>query len=88
MNLDKILEEKKNRRGNQNKATQSSEIKKIVTLIVDKGLDPCIIFSFSKRDCEAYATALKGCDFNKDDEKDSIKTIYSRAMASLAEEDA
>jgi len=64
MNLDKILEDKKNRRGNQNKATQSSEIKKIVTLIVDKGLDPCIIFSFSKRDCEAYATALKGCDFN------------------------
>jgi ATP-dependent RNA helicase DOB1 len=59
-----------------------------VTLIVDKGLDPCIIFSFSKRDCEAYAMALKGCDFNKDDEKESIKKIFTSAMASLSEEDA
>lgn len=59
-----------------------------MTLIVDKGLDPCIIFSFSKRDCEAYAMALKGCDFNKDDEKESIKKIFTSAMASLAEEDA
>jgi len=63
-------------------------MKKIVTLIVDKGLDPCIIFSFSKKDCEAYALALKGCDFNKDDEKDSIKKVFHNAMASLSEEDA
>jgi len=27
------------------------------------------VFSFSKRDCEQYATALKGCDFNEDEEK-------------------
>lgn len=32
--------------------------------------------------------ALKGCDFNKEDEKDSIKKIFTNAMASLAEEDA
>lgn len=76
LNLDKILEDKKNRKGNQQKATQNTEIKKIVTLIVDKSLDPCIVFSFSKRDCEAYAMALKGCDFNNDDEKDSIKKIF------------
>jgi len=63
-------------------------MKKIITLIVDKGLDPCIVFSFSKRDCEAYAMALKGCDFNKEDEKDSIKKIFNNAMGSLAEEDA
>jgi len=63
-------------------------MKKIITLIVDKGLDPCIVFSFSKRDCEAYAMALKGCDFNKDEEKENIKFIFNNAMASLAEEDA
>lgn len=89
MNLDKVLDQKKSgRKSNTNqKATQTSEIKKVVTLIVDKGLDPCIIFSFSKRDCEAYAMALKGCDFNGDDEKTSIEKIYNNAMSSLAEED-
>lgn len=89
LNLDKILDEKKGAgkaKGNQ-KATQNSEMKKIITLIVDKGLDPCIVFSFSKRDCEAYAMALKGCDFNKDEEKANIKVIFENAMQSLADED-
>ena len=45
-------------------------MKKLITLIVSKGLDPCIVFSFSKRDCETYAMGLKSCDFNNDDEKD------------------
>jgi ATP-dependent RNA helicase DOB1 len=54
---------------------------------VDKGLDPCIIFSFSKRDCEQYAMALKGCDFNEDGEKKSIKEIFKNAISSLSEED-
>ena len=67
LNLDKVLEDKRKRQ--QQKTTQTQEIKKIVTLIVDKNLDPCIVFSFSKRDCEQYATALKGCDFNEEDEK-------------------
>ena len=59
----------------------------MVTLIVDKGLDPCIIFSFSKRDCEQYAMALKGCDYNEDSEKESISTIYTNAISSLSEDD-
>lgn len=56
-------------------------------LIVDKNLDPCIVFSFSKRDCEQYATALKGCDFNEDDEKLKIKKIFASAISSLSEDD-
>ena len=28
------------------------EMKKLITLIVNKALDPCIVFSFSKRECE------------------------------------
>jgi ATP-dependent RNA helicase DOB1 len=38
-------------------------------LIVDKGLDPCIVFSFSKRECESFASALKTSDYNNEDEK-------------------
>ena len=39
-------------------------MKKLITLIVSKGLDPCIVFSFSKRECEAFSMSLKNCDFN------------------------
>ena len=62
-------------------------MKKLITLIVSKGLDPCIVFSFSKRECEAYSMSLKNCDFNNEDERDSVGKIFSNAMETLAEED-
>lgn len=86
LSLDKIMEDKRNKKSSQ-KVTQSQEIKKLVTLIVDKGLDPCIVFSFSKRDCETYALALKGLDFNKEEEKEQIDHIFSNAIQTLSEED-
>ena len=63
------------------------EMKKLITLIVDKGLDPCIVFSFSKRECEQYSMSLKACDFNNEDEKAQIDTIYKNAMSTLSEDD-
>jgi len=62
-------------------------MKKLINLIVDKGLDPCIVFSFSKRECEAYAMTLKSCDFNTDDEKQEISVIFKNAIGTLSEED-
>jgi ATP-dependent RNA helicase DOB1 len=62
-------------------------MKKLVTLIVSKGLDPCIVFSFSKRECESYALSLKLCDFNNDEEKEEIKVIFKNAIGTLSEED-
>lgn len=55
-------------------------MKKLITLIVSKGLDPCIVFSFSKRECEAFSMSLKNCDFNQEDEKDSIERIFNNAI--------
>jgi ATP-dependent RNA helicase DOB1 len=52
--------------------TMQQEMKKLITMIVDKGLDPCIVFSFSKRECEQYMMSLKTCDFNNEDEKAAI----------------
>ena len=68
LDLNKIVEEKKNKK-KQTKMTMQQEMKKLITLIVDKGLDPCIVFSFSKRECEQYSMSLKSCDFNNEDEK-------------------
>ena len=38
-------------------------------MIMDRRYDPVIIFSFSKKDCEAYATAMAKIDFNSEEEK-------------------
>jgi len=62
-------------------------MRKLITLIVSKGLDPCIVFSFSKRECEAFSMSLKNCDFNSEDERDSIDRIFHNAMQTLSEED-
>jgi ATP-dependent RNA helicase DOB1 len=62
-------------------------MKKLITLIVSKALDPCIVFSFSKRECESYSMSLKNCDFNTEDERDSISKIFSNAIDTLADED-
>lgn len=55
-------------------------MKKLITLIVSKGLDPVIVFSFSKRECEQYSLSLKDCDFNNEDEKAQIDQIYQNAI--------
>jgi ATP-dependent RNA helicase DOB1 len=62
-------------------------MRKLITLIVSKGLDPCIVFSFSKRECESYSLSLKNCDFNLEDERDSVEKIFKNAMETLSEED-
>lgn len=54
------LEEKgggKNRRKSGGKQ-QNTDLFQIVKLIMDRNLDPCIVFSFSKRDCENYALQM------------------------------
>ena len=33
----------------------ATDLFKIIKLIMDRDLDPCIVFSFSKKDCETYA---------------------------------
>lgn len=89
MSITKVLEKKggKGDKGKQQKQTQSQEMKKLITLIVSKGLDPVIVFSFSKRECEAYSMSLKSCDFNSEDERDSIGKIFNNAIDTLADED-
>jgi ATP-dependent RNA helicase DOB1 len=83
--LNYVLDEKKKKENK--KQSSGSEVKNIVNLIVAKHFEPCIVFSFSKRDCEAHALALSKNDFNDEEEKTKIKEIYQNAMESLAEED-
>uniref|UniRef100_A0A3B0MNY5 ATP-dependent RNA helicase, putative n=1 Tax=Theileria annulata TaxID=5874 RepID=A0A3B0MNY5_THEAN len=63
------------------------DIENIVKLCFDKNLAPCIIFSFSKSDCETSATAVRHLDMTSDEEKKLIDEIYKNAMATLSEQD-
>ena len=45
-------------------ATEGSNCYKIVKMIMERNFAPVIIFSFSKKDCEAYAVQMMKLDFN------------------------
>ena len=53
----------------------------------DKNYDPVIVFSFSKRDCETYATQLKRLDLTTEEEKRFVVEIFTNAIDSLSEDD-
>lgn len=65
----------------------SSDIYKIVKMIMERNFQPAIIFSFSKRDCENYATQMSKLDFNTDDEKILVEEVFTNAIDSLGDDD-
>ena len=64
-----------------------SDCFKIVKMIMDRSMQPVIVFSFSKKDCENHAMQMAKLDFTTDDEKASIDEIFTNAMESLSEDD-
>ncbi|BAM40246.1 ATP-dependent RNA helicase [Theileria orientalis strain Shintoku] len=63
------------------------DIESIVKLCFEKSLTPCIIFSFSKSECETLATSVRNLDMTTDEEKKLVDEIYKNAMATLSEQD-
>jgi ATP-dependent RNA helicase DOB1 len=64
-----------------------SDIFRIVKLIMNRHYDPCLIFCFSKRDCEANALQMSKLDLNSDDEKALVEEVFNNAIDSLGDED-
>lgn len=60
---------------------------KIIRLIMQNGSAPVIVFSFSKKECEAYAAKMTEVDFNSDEEKKLVEEVFTNAMNVLADED-
>ena len=65
----------------------TTNIFKIVKMIMEHSLAPVIIFSFSKRDCETYASQMARLDFNTMEEKKLVDEVFNNAMDVLNEED-
>ncbi|EEH43368.2 ATP-dependent RNA helicase MTR4 [Paracoccidioides brasiliensis Pb18] len=64
-----------------------SDIFKIVRMIVMKNYNPVIVFSFSKRECEAFALQMSKMAFNDESEKDMVSKVFNSAIEMLSDED-
>jgi ATP-dependent RNA helicase DOB1 len=65
----------------------NGDIYKIVRMIMLKHYNPVIVFSFSKRECEAYALQMSSMAFNDDSEKAMVTKVFESAIESLSDED-
>ncbi|XP_062334060.1 exosome RNA helicase MTR4 [Osmerus eperlanus] len=64
-----------------------SNVFKIVKMIMERNFQPVIIFSFSKKECEAYALQVSKLDFNTEDEKKLVEEVFNNAVDCLSDED-
>ncbi|TVY14133.1 ATP-dependent RNA helicase mtr4 [Lachnellula arida] len=77
----------KNKKTNTGGNKDTSDIYKIVRMIMVKHFNPVIVFSFSKRECEAYALQMSTMAFNDESEKAMVQKVFENAIESLSEED-
>ncbi|CAO1637675.1 unnamed protein product [Parajaminaea phylloscopi] len=79
----------KNKKGKTKKGGEKgpSDIYKIVKMIMMKNNNPVIVFAFSKRECESLALQMSKLEFNTDDEKNMVSTVFNNAISALSEED-
>ncbi|CAH8664456.1 unnamed protein product [Schistosoma haematobium] len=75
-------------RGRNGGSTRSQPYcSKLVKLVMDQNLEPLIVFSFSKMDCEFYAMQLNKMDFSTQSEKAAIELVFNNAIESLSVDD-
>ena len=78
---------KGDQRGRKGGMKDGSNCFKIVKMIMERNFAPVIIFSFSKKECEAYALQMAKLDFNTPEEKKLVDEVFDNAMMVLSEED-
>ena len=64
-----------------------SDCYNIVKMIMERNFAPVIVYSFSKKECEAYALQMAKLDFNTPEEKKLVGEVFQNAMMVLSEED-
>ncbi|KAI8919548.1 rRNA-processing arch domain-containing protein [Entophlyctis helioformis] len=75
-------------KGKRDRSTKGpTDLYKILKMIMVKNYHPVIVFSFSKRECEANALQLSKLDFNDDSEKELVKSVFENAILPLSEDD-
>lgn len=77
----------KDKKMNKGGTKGPSDIFKIVRMIMMKSYNPVIVFSFSKRECEAYALQMSTMAFNDESEKEMVTKVFNSAIEMLSDED-
>ena len=77
----------KDKKTNKGGTHGPSDIYKIIRMIMMKSYNPVIVFSFSKRECEALAIQMSTMSFNDDSEKAMVSKVFNSALEMLSEED-
>jgi len=77
----------KDKKFNKGGTKGPSDIYKIVRMIMTKNYHPVIVFSFSKRECEALAIQMSSMSFNDDSEKAMVQKVFDSALEMLSPED-
>ncbi|KAG8221584.1 putative ATP-dependent RNA helicase [Butyriboletus roseoflavus] len=75
----------KTKKGGEKKG--SSDVSKIIKMIMLKNYNPVIVFAFSKRECEALALTLSKFEFNSNDEQELVANIFQNAIENLSPDD-
>ena len=65
------------------KGGPSSDIYKLIKMVMSKGFDPVIVFAFSKRECDSLSQQMAGMDLSEDGEKPMVDQIVESALACL-----
>lgn len=86
-------------KGKQTGVSTDKELRKLISVLQNKTLYPFIVFSFSRRECEAYAQFIASpskrngtgpidpVDLNSEEEKEAVRSIFEAALQCLNEED-
>ncbi|KAI5181246.1 ATP-dependent RNA helicase DOB1 [Nematocida sp. AWRm80] len=75
-------------RGQNGRRREAINVIEILEILKRTNNLPAIIFSFRRKECEDYALmSLKEFDFNTEEEKELIETIFTNALNSLREDD-
>ncbi|CAE8646419.1 unnamed protein product [Polarella glacialis] len=64
-----------------------ADLEKVVRMCSDRSYLPVIVFSFSRKECEGNAVALKKMDVTDDEEKKLIDEVFNNAIMTLGDED-
>ena len=76
-----------NNKNDNNSNSNKEDIKQLIDLIIENNLDPCIIFSFSKEQCDILSSNISIIDLTTSEEKKLIEKIFLNAISTLSSSD-
>ncbi|KAL0478195.1 ATP-dependent RNA helicase, partial [Acrasis kona] len=65
----------------------SNNVMRIVQMLIKKSLQPVIVFSFSRKDCEAHALQCSKMDLNDEQEQELVHEVFTNAIEQLGPDD-